>query len=118
MDKRKLDPRMFLPLLLIPLLVAARTLKKKKAAKERAAVKAMARQLAEERGTSKKHKEKTGKAGLRGRLSETKALFGNRLFRFVLMLGLEKLIARKRAEAQESLPSNRLVRRLSKATDI
>jgi hypothetical protein len=118
MDKRKLDPRMFLPLLLIPLLVAVRAAKKRKAKKERAAVKALARQLVEERGSGKKHQEKVGKIGIRGRLSEIKGLFGNRVFRFVVMLGLRKLISRKLAEAQESLPPNRLVRRLSKATDI
>lgn len=118
MDKHKLDPRMFLPLLLIPLLVAARAAKKRKAEKERAAVKAMAKRLAEERGAKTKQGEKAGKTGLRGRLSGIKGLFGNRLFRFVLMRGMEKMISRKRAEAQASLPSNRLVRRLSKATDI
>jgi hypothetical protein len=117
MDKRKLDPRMFLPLLLIPLLVAVRAAKKRKAKKERAAVKALARQLVEERGSGKRE-EKVGKIGISGRLSEIKGLFGNRVFRFVVMLGLRKLISRKLAEAQESLPPNRLVRRLSKATDI
>lgn len=139
MDEHKPDPRMLLALLLIPLLTfaaaVARFRRKRRKARELAAARALARRLEAERRAGREEAkrprggkrgagkapgapgsaEKRGKAGLLARRSSA---YRKRLIRFVIMLGLERLIAARRARLEEEFSSDSLLRRFSKAKDL
>ncbi len=133
MENKKFDVRMLLPLLLVPLLIplyfVARIRRKRRKARELAAARALARRLAEEResgkGKAKKGKKGAGKAETVEKGAKAGSFFARRgaayrkrLIRFVIVLGLERLIAARRAKMAEEIPSNSLLKRFSKAKDI
>ena len=102
--------------------------------KERAAVKALARQLVQERKSGRKSGKsvkgkKAGKASVKvvvreaaesraGVITQVKNLLSKRMVKFILMALAERIIAAQRAKMKESLPSIPLSGRLSKAKDI
>lgn len=147
-EKKKFNKKLLLlpllPLLLIPLFAALAAVRFLKGRKDRAAVKALARQLVAERKGGGKSAPKgrkaaavTSKAPVKGKgkrhvavvvrqegesrvslVSKVRNLFGKRMLKFVMVALAERVIASQRARLKESLPPIPLSGRLSKAKDI